>query len=103
MSLTDAPRNATSGGPRWTTRDGLRLAGRSWHSATVPGVYFDERIAEGDDAAATDMFEPAVVDPAVSFLADLAGDGGAPELGLGPGRSPLPLSQRGGRGHRVRL
>src|SRR5438132_11946676 len=103
MLLTDAPRNATSGGPRWTTRDGLRLAGRSWHSATVPGVYFDERIAEGYDAAATDMFEPAVVDPAVSFLADLAGDGGAPELGIGTGRIALPLSQRGVRVHGIDL
>ena len=61
----------------------------------MPKIYFDERIAKGYDAASTDMFEPAVVDPAVSFLADLAGDGAALELGVGTGRIALPLSQRG--------
>ncbi|MGH8982724.1 MAG: class I SAM-dependent DNA methyltransferase [Acidimicrobiia bacterium] len=43
------------------------------------------------------MFDPAVVDPAVSFLADLAGDGAALELGIGTGRIALPLRQRGVR------
>ena len=41
------------------------------------------------------MFDPAVVEPAVDFLADLAGDGAALELGIGTGRIALPLSQRG--------
>ncbi len=41
------------------------------------------------------MFQPGVVDPVVSFLADLAGGGGALELGVGTGRITLPLSQRG--------
>jgi SAM-dependent methyltransferase len=49
------------------------------------------------------MFEPAVVDPAVSFLADLAGAGGALELGIGTGRIALPLSQRGVRVHGIDL
>jgi SAM-dependent methyltransferase len=61
----------------------------------VPKIYFDERIAAGYDAASTDMFDPAVVDSAVSFLADLAGDGSALELGIGTGRIALPLHQRG--------
>jgi SAM-dependent methyltransferase len=43
------------------------------------------------------MFRPAVVDPVVGFLADLAGEGGALELGIGTGRIALPLSQRGVR------
>jgi SAM-dependent methyltransferase len=47
------------------------------------------------------MFEPAVVDPAVSFLADLAGEGGALELGIGTGRIALPLSQRGVHVHGI--
>jgi len=75
----------------------------SWHSAPVPRVYFDERVAEGYDAGAADMFEPAVVDPTVSFLADLAGDGGALELGIGTGRIASPLSQRGVRVHGIDL
>jgi hypothetical protein len=69
----------------------------------VPKVWFDERIAEGYDAASTDMFEPAVVDPAVSFLADLAGGGGALELGIGTGRIALPLSRRGVHVHGIDL
>ena len=47
------------------------------------------------------MFDPAVVDPAVNFLADLAGDGAALELGIGTGRIGLPLSQRGVRVHGI--
>ncbi|MHB8468424.1 MAG: class I SAM-dependent DNA methyltransferase [Gaiellaceae bacterium] len=43
------------------------------------------------------MFDPAVVDPVVEFLADLAGDGAALELAVGTGRIALPLLQRGVR------
>jgi SAM-dependent methyltransferase len=49
------------------------------------------------------MFDPAVVDPAVTFLADLAGDGAALELGIGTGRIALPLWQRGVRVHGIDL
>jgi SAM-dependent methyltransferase len=69
----------------------------------VPKDYFDERIAPGYDAGSAEMFEPAVVDPAVSFLADLAGDGDALELGIGTGRIALPLSRRGVRVHGIEL
>lgn len=69
----------------------------------MPKVYFDERIAKGYDVSSADMFEPAVVDPAVSFLADLAGDGAALELGIGTGRIALPLRQRGVRVHGIDL
>jgi len=41
------------------------------------------------------MFAPDVLDPAVTFLAELAGDGAALELGIGTGRVALPLSERG--------
>jgi SAM-dependent methyltransferase len=67
----------------------------------VPRIYFDEHVAAGYDAGAREMFDPAVVDPAVDFLADLAGDGGALELGIGTGRIGLPLSQRGVRVHGI--
>lgn len=69
----------------------------------MPKVYFDDRIAKGYDVSSADMFEPAVVDPAVSFLADLAGDGAALELGIGTGRIALPLRQRGVRVHGIDL
>jgi SAM-dependent methyltransferase len=61
----------------------------------VPKIYFDDRIAARYDETSADMFEPAVVDPAVGFLADLAGDGAALELAIGTGRIALPLSERG--------
>ena len=47
--------------------------------------------------------EPAVIDPVVSFLADLAGSGAALELGIGTGRIALPLCQRGVRVHGIDL
>ena len=74
-----------------------------WHSAPVPRDYFDERVAEGYDAGDADLFKPAVIDPIVRFLADLAGEGGALELGIGTGRIALPLSQRGIRVHGIDL
>jgi SAM-dependent methyltransferase len=60
----------------------------------VPEDYFGERVAaEYDDDAV--MFDPAVVDPVVDFLVELAGDGAALELGIGTGRIALPLARRG--------
>jgi SAM-dependent methyltransferase len=61
----------------------------------MPKNYFDERIAESYEAKWPHLFEPAAVDPVVSFLADLAGAGPVLELGIGTGRIALPLSQRG--------
>ena len=69
----------------------------------MPKIYFDERIAKGYDAASTDMYEPAVLEPAVDFLAELAGEGAALELGIGTGRIALPLSQRGVHVHGIEL
>jgi SAM-dependent methyltransferase len=69
----------------------------------VPKVHFDERIAERYETYWPDLFEPAVVDPVVSFLADPAGEGSALELGIGTGRIALPLSQRGVRVHGIDL
>ena len=59
--------------------------------------YFDERVAARYDESEAEMFEPNVVEPAVSLLAELAGDGDALELGIGTGRLALPLSERGVR------
>jgi len=57
--------------------------------------YFDERIAARYDESAGEMSDPGVVDPAVDFLAELAGSGRALELGIGTGRIALPLARRG--------
>ena len=69
----------------------------------MPENYFDERIARSYEAKWPELFEPAVVDPAVNFLADLAGTGAALELGIGTGRIALPLSRRGVRVHGIEL
>jgi SAM-dependent methyltransferase len=65
--------------------------------------YFDERIATSYEAKWPELFEPAVVDPAVELLADLAGTGAALELGIGTGRLAVPLSRRGVRVHGIEL
>ena len=49
------------------------------------------------------MFDPAVVDPAVDFLVELAGSGRALELGIGTGRIALPLARRGVPVHGIDL
>jgi len=82
---------------------GPRTRKESWNNGPVPRNYFDERIAKGYDAKWADLAEPAIVDPAVNFLADLAGTGAALELGIGTGRIALPLSQRGVRVHGIEL
>lgn len=41
------------------------------------------------------MFRPDVLDPAVDFLADLAGGGPALEFAIGTGRVAIPLYERG--------
>jgi SAM-dependent methyltransferase len=64
---------------------------------------FDERIAARYETYWPELFEPAAIDPVVSFLAELAGDGRALELGIGTGRIALPLSQRGVRVHGIEL
>ena len=62
----------------------------------MPEDHFGEAVAARYDED-TVMFDPAVVDPVVDFLAELAGDGAALELGIGTGRIALPLSARGVR------
>jgi SAM-dependent methyltransferase len=69
----------------------------------VPENYFDERIAERYETYWPNLFDRATVDPAVGFLADLAGSGAALELGVGTGRIAVPLRQRGVRVHGIEL
>ena len=69
----------------------------------MPESHFDEWIAQRYETLWPELFDPAVVDPAVSFLAELAGPGPALELGIGTGRIALPLSRRGVRVHGIEL
>jgi hypothetical protein len=65
--------------------------------------HFDEAIATRYDADADEMFQPAVVDPAVAFLAARARVGTALEFGVGTGRIALPLSRHGVAVHGIDL
>jgi SAM-dependent methyltransferase len=67
--------------------------------------YFDEPVAARYDESGeiAGMFDPAVVDPAVDLLAELAGSGRALELGIGTGRIALPLARRGVPVHGIEL
>ena len=59
------------------------------------GRFFGPEVAARYDESTAEMFDPAVVGPAVDLLAGLAADGRALELGIGTGRIALPLTQRG--------
>jgi SAM-dependent methyltransferase len=67
--------------------------------------HFDERVAVGYDDSEVEMFDAAVVEPVVAFLAELAhaGNGRARELGVGTGRIALPLARRGVEVHGIDL
>ena len=65
--------------------------------------YFDERVAARYDDEAAGLFEPEALDPVVDFLAELAGNGHALELGIGTGRVALPVAQRGVQVHGIEL
>jgi SAM-dependent methyltransferase len=56
---------------------------------------WDEDDAERFDDDAAEMFAPEVLDPAVEFLARLAGPGPALEFAAGTGRVAIPLAARG--------
>lgn len=64
---------------------------------------FGEHIAARYDEDEAEMFEPSVVEPAVDFLAGLAGSGAALELAVGTGRIALPLAGRGVPVHGIDL
>jgi SAM-dependent methyltransferase len=69
----------------------------------MPETHFDEWMAARYETLWPELFDPAVVDPAVKFLADLAATGPALELGVGTGRIAIPLSRRDVRVHGIEL
>jgi len=67
--------------------------------------YFDEGVAARYDESGevAEMSDPAVVDPVIDLLVEIAGNGRALELGIGTGRIALPLAQRGVPVHGIEL
>jgi SAM-dependent methyltransferase len=65
--------------------------------------YFDEEVAATFDDDYSYQNDPSLVQPMVDFLAELAGDGRALELGSGTGRIALPLAARGVPVHGIEL
>lgn len=65
--------------------------------------YFDEPVASSYDDDTRVMFDPALLDATVGFLAGLADGGPALELGIGTGRVALPLRARGVEVHGIDL
>lgn len=66
-------------------------------------VEWGREIAEVYDMTSAAMFEPDALDPVVTLLAELAGDGRALEFAIGTGRVALPLSARGVSVHGIEL
>ena len=69
----------------------------------MPEDYFGEDVAKRFDERYAHLAEPAVVDPIVDFLEDLADGGAALEFGIGTGRIALPLAERGVQVHGIDL
>jgi SAM-dependent methyltransferase len=69
----------------------------------VPETHFDEWMAARYETLWPELFDPAVVYPAVRFLAELAATGPALEFGVGTGRIAIPLSCRQVRVHGIEL
>jgi SAM-dependent methyltransferase len=66
-------------------------------------VLWGPEVAEAYDATSAAMFDPAVLDPAVDALIDLADEGRALELAIGTGRVGLALVARGVEVHGIEL
>jgi SAM-dependent methyltransferase len=69
----------------------------------MPDALFDDWIAQRYELLWPELFDPAVIEPAVSLLAELAGPGPVLELGIGTGRLALPLARRGIQVHGIEL
>lgn len=71
-------------------RDTLTVAG-----CGMASIMWGTEIAAVYDTTTASMFDPAVVEPTVAALAELAAGGRALEFAVGTGRIALPLSARG--------
>jgi SAM-dependent methyltransferase len=69
----------------------------------MPETHFDEGIAARYETLWPELFDPAVIDPAVEVLTELAAGGPALEFGIGTGRIAVPLHRRGIPVHGIEL
>ena len=76
---------------------------KTLNSDPGPDGWFDERVAARYDDSIGDWASREKIEPVVDFLADLAGDGRALELGIGTGRIALPLARRGVPVHGIEM
>lgn len=67
----------------------------SYYIRNMATITWGREFAAVYDSTAAAMFQPEVVDPVVTTLADLAAGGTALEFAIGTGRVALPLSTRG--------
>lgn len=87
-------RYAPSPGPTTPTPSSGVVATMRAMAAYGPSTYGDQ-IADFYDEFVSLVFPSSTTEQAVAFLAELAGDGPALELGIGTGRIALPLAERG--------
>lgn len=66
-------------------------------------THFDDWAAQRYERLWPELFDPSMIDPVVTVLADLAAGGPALELGVGTGRIALPLARRGVAVHGIEL
>jgi SAM-dependent methyltransferase len=69
----------------------------------MPQNTFTGWVARDYDAVSASMYDAAVLDPTVRFLADFAAGGAALEFGIGTGRVALPLGRCGVEVHGIDL
>lgn len=69
----------------------------------MASITWGQDLAEVYDSTYAAMFEPAVLEPTVDLLAELAAGGPALEFAIGTGRVALPLSARGIPVHGIEL
>lgn len=69
----------------------------------MPETHFDGWVAQHYATLWPELFDPAVLNPTVECLAELANGGPALELGIGTGRVALPLARRGITTHGIEL
>jgi SAM-dependent methyltransferase len=70
-------------------------ASGSCKSRSVSSIVWDAELAQAYDSTHADMFDPAVVGPAVDALVELAGSEPTLEFAVGTGWLALPLAARG--------
>ena len=77
--------------------------GGRFYGRWVAQTEFDSWVAARYERLWPELFDPAVLDPAVELLAELAGAGPVLEFGVGTGRVAVPLSRRGVHVHGIEL